>query len=315
MKELQIEFEKQYSNTYNKQYLKELFGEDTIDPCVQAVTDYLALPKNYDYEHKGVAKKREDLMEIDNWLTANQDKLPKLFWSMLTTVISARQVTVQAVVGSIFKKVQLSKKSRTMKCIEMLLMAFDQHPAISHEITKGEECLFKLNGELPKSITDVMDARGYPLPSLVPMYVRSNADIGYQTFKESVIAGGALKYHDKEINLHHLNRQNAVAFSFEPRVGMLVDFVFDETPKIKDNGEEESFDDITKRYEQFVQLKTSIPKRASIMVKNGNKFYMGSRYDNRGRSYRKAFEFNYQSLKFIKGSINLHHQEIPQGDW
>lgn len=313
--ELQIGLERDYAkqniNKYFKKTFKELGGDLLVDGVVDSIKKYLNQEHEYTYEVKGEQRFRYDLMQA-HFALAHM-KLDKIIWKIVTTLLMANcnPLTHQQLVGQMFESIKIDMPSRKLLACQIILEHLAKMPILEVIITKGEAILWKSLVPLGDKDKEVLSNTGYVLPSVVPLQkVTSNSMIGYRTFKESIISGGALKHHDKESCLDHINRKNSIPYCFEPRLYQLVEPRFKPEPKLMKNGHMEELDDVVKRYKSHLQLHESLPKRAAIMVKQGNKFYLAHKYDNRLRTYAKAFEFNYLGEKFLKATVQLHKKEL-----
>lgn len=102
---------------------------------------------------------------------------------------------------------------------------------------------------------------------------------------------------------------NRIEFEYETRLFDLCEPQFKWKPKPKKKtGVMETEADVLVRYQSFKHLVDSLPERLDKL--GTNRFYYCHAYDTRGRTYPKAYEFNYQGIKAIKAVINFAHKEI-----
>lgn len=306
---IQIAHEEKYSKTFSAKYLKHEFEKANMYYLITDMVEELETHMNTAV----IPENRPDLKEVYAFFTyANVEDM---LWKMVSIILLKQSMTVAALAGVVFHSIKLENSHRKFLAIEHLLNLIAHCPLVNTSITKGEDCLFKANNELPAYIQEHVSAQGYPLPMLSTPVVTNNSSIGYMTFKESVIAGGALKHHDYNVVLSNINRANSVAYSSELRLKQLVSFTFNAKPKLRDDGLFETVEDIAKRYEDFVRMERLLPIKEAIIVDAGNKFHFAHRVDNRLRRYAKGYEFNYMSHKFIKAGVQFHNRELVQGDW
>lgn len=306
-KKLQQKLEQYYSKTYQSKYIKQCFKDNglgvVVDEMVKQIHEVCCIPQ----------PNRNDLREVHRFFL-NTDPEP-LLWKMITTLYVNQSMTVAALAGVVYHNMDLENKHQNFKAIEYLLTVLDASKLAYSEITKGEECLFKAAFELPEDMRERVSNQGYPLPLIIQPMVVSNTSIGYTTFAESVLAGGKLKHHDKDVVLSSINRANSVPYMIETRIEKLVEFKFDPSDKIKKNGLPETFEDKADRYANFKILEQTIPEKTQLILDHGNRFFLAHRVDNRIRRYVKGFEFNYQGNKYIKARVQFADPELVEGEW
>lgn len=268
---------------------------------------YTSMSQPYDSSIKGMD-------DVHAQLEANLPKLEDFVFSMITLVLTKREVNLQALVGTCFTAFKSVEPQRNLKAIEFLLMGVAQCDYITIE-RRDDYMYFISRLELTDAVLAKVKNQGFVLPMLSPPKATSNKDIGYLTFDEHVITGGKLKQHDHEICLDHINRVNQVAYRYEPRLGYIVAPKFSPEPKVKDNGELETAIEVTKRHESFLQLHEELPAKIRIMNTHGNRFFIPNKYCTRLRTYSKAHHFNYRGTKYIKAMVHLHDTEITKGEF
>lgn len=309
--QLQLQMEKRYAKQNTIHTLKKALGEQkTINDVVTMLEEYLAKTHSYSYEVNKEIRVREDLLEAHAAL--RKLDLTNLIYSLFCHVWSKNEqvCTVQELAGMCINKLDgISSLFRKLTAVEIILTAFSECKLIEVDTTYGETLTFRCRIPLTMELMEETTKQGYVLPSIVvPEKVCTNRDIGYKTFKSSLILGG--KFHERPQNLNHINRINSVAFEYEHRLELLTEPVFNMEPKVKNNGQWESQEDIVTRYRAFKQLHDSLPDKVDIMKMYSDKFYLVHAYDTRGRSYVKAFEFNYQGSGYLKAMVNLNNKEI-----
>ena len=307
---LQLQLEKRYAKQNTIHTLKKALGEqDFIENMVTELDEYLAHDHEYTYETKGVTKVREDLIEAHHVL--RRLDIQSLYYSLFCHVWAKNQsmATVQELAGICINKLDMSSMFRKLVAVEIILTVFSGCKLIETNTTKGETTFFKCRIPLLPDLADEVNKQGYVLPSIViPEEIKDNKSTGYKTFKESLILGG--KYHNKYQNYSHINRVNSVAFEYENRISELTEPVFNMKPKVKKNGEWETDEDIVTRYKSFKQLHDSLPEKIAVLNMYTDRWYLGHAYCTRGRTYVKAYEFNYQGSGYLKAMVNLHSKEV-----
>lgn len=305
MKELQTALELQYSN----KNLNHLFA-DYKDVLTSEPMAFINAFRAAEFD----VEKRPDLLDVHLELARTADKLEDLVFSMLTFVLTKKEVTLQALVGTIFNAFKCATYRRRAVLIEVLLLGLTKCPYIRTE-RKGDYMYFHSKLSLNEQITKAISEQGFVLPMLQAPIIRNNKSIGYQTFNEHIISGGKVKEHDKEVCLDHINRLNQTFYKWESRLELMTQPYFNPEPKVKDNGQYETTEDIQDRLTSFKQLHNELPNKVGVMIKHGNRFNLIHKLDNRIRTYVKSYHFNYMGTKYLKAGVQLDDMELTQGDF
>lgn len=271
--------------------------------------------EDYKYVTKGGEERvREDLKEVHAALL-NVD-LKDLMYRIHAVAATTHEITLQQAVGAIvgtFDSIEMM--TRRLQAANMVI---EYCPHLEVDIVKGAEYGYirSLIG-LDKEEMDIMDQQSVALPSLVPLRkVRRNNEIGYRTFKKSVIMGG--KHHDHNVCLDHINKRNAVAFKLNPFIAgrILAGKLgkFDPTPKFsKKLGRVENENEVQERKEAHLDREKYMKQKMQAI--GTSEFYFSHRRDNRGRTYVEGYHFNYQGTDDQKALINMAHEEIVQPEF
>ncbi|CAL9963542.1 N4-like RNA polymerase [Vibrio phage D505] len=294
--------------------------EDLIDKPMDYLFNYMAdcEDKDYSYSTQGsnILKYRDDLIEIDTWLQESDPKeLENILFKMMSSILTVKGgMTAQALAGMVFNRVDFEEPQRRLKLASIFMDAVVCSPNVTIRNT-FDKIFFEPIVPVSANKRKDLELLGHPLPMLYPPKVKSNKSVGFNSFQTSMIAGGSLKYHDKDICLDHFNRLNAMEFTCELRLGMIVEPQFKNEAKCKDNGEWETPEEVIKRFEQFKRDKEELPVKIREMVKHGNRFYIPHYGDTRIRTYAKQHHFNYLGSKFAKGLVQFKEKELISGDW
>ena len=132
-------------------------------------------------------------------------------------------------------------------------------------------------------------AKSNILPPMIckPMELTHNKMSGYLTHNESVILGKG-NHHEKEACLDVLNIQNSIQLSLNE------DFLH-ATPMTDSSGDMD-----------FISVSVEL---MTLMLAQGNKFYLTNRYDKRGRIYSMGYHINTQGSKYQKACLELANKE------
>ncbi|MGL4616500.1 MAG: hypothetical protein ACRCVV_21935 [Shewanella sp.] len=246
-------------------------------------------------------------VDIYEWLDKDHSDL---IYKLTARILLNKSVTAQALTGMMFSKLRHIESRGII--IDLMLNAITKNPFIKVKRI-GMYLYFSRTTKLNQEILYKQAALSYVMPSVeLPLMVTDNRHIGYRTINESILCGGELKHHDLPINLTHINKLNRNPYRVETRIQFLVKPKFDPTPKVKDNGEYENDKDISKRYESWNRLISELPNKVNTIALQGNRFYIHHKFDDGGRTYAKAFHFNYQGISYLKAMVQSANKEIVE---
>lgn len=156
------------------------------------------------------------------------------------------------------------------------------------------------NVQLPPKLEEYVRNATY-LPPLVckPKKLKHNRDTPYLTIgDDSLILNKG--HHSEDICLDVTNSKNSVALSLD------VEFLsrVEETPN--------SELDTPEKIQNWSAMKVQSYEFYTLMVAQGNKFYLHHKYDKRGRIYACGYHISTQGSPFKKAMIELHHKEVVE---
>lgn len=157
------------------------------------------------------------------------------------------------------------------------------------------------NIRLSQQLEDYIEHSTY-LPPMVckPLDLKDNYDSGYLSHKESLVLGKG-NHHDGDICLDVLNIMNGVQLSLD------IEFL----SKVE---EEPTFEFQSIEQEQeWKRFKKQSYYFYSLLVSQGNKFYLTHAVDKRGRIYCRGYHITTQGTAFKKAMINLANKEEVTG--
>lgn len=179
---------------------------------------------------------------------------------------------------------------------------------------------------LPQELAEFIERSCY-LPPLVcpPKELTSNMDTAYYTHpSDSLILGGSFNHHNEDICLDVLNSRNAVPYSLD--VEFLCNYeeepTFDlntvsekelEKPRKKPLTSWDIADLVRKQKDNWMHYKRQSYYFYSLMVNQGNKFYLANKVDKRGRIYTQGYHINPQGTPFKKAIMNFADKEQVSG--
>lgn len=307
--EKQIVLENIYSRKNTHKYLKRILdtNPEVMDGIHEKFCNLLSEVNPFDLP--------EHMENVITFLQSDSfDELEVL--ERLHTYLMAKnqdKATIQEVISvlsSHFKPIEREHGIQALlnAVTTFLSLAIPCTPMLTDTVEAGRQTTLNCVFPLPDEVADIVEKQGYVLPSVVPLQeVLRNTHSGYYTFEQSVMLGG--KHHDKEVCLAHINRVNATPFTYEKRLPLLVEPTFSFEPKVNKKGRWETTTEIAERYIAWKQLHEVLPKKLAIVMKETDTFYLTHGYCTRGRTYVRAYEYNYQGSSYLKAMIECSHKE------
>lgn len=170
-----------------------------------------------------------------------------------------------------------------------------------YKLSKFDSLKVKHNIPLPEELSTFIDESKYLPPMLCePLELKNNYDSGYLTHKESLILGSG-NHHNGDLCLDVLNIMNRT------KLKLNVEYIskYSETPnKPAETPEQRD------QWKAFVEQSY---KFYSLMVQQGNEFYLTHRPDMRGRIYAQGYHITTQGTSFKKAIVELAHEEVVEG--
>ena len=154
---------------------------------------------------------------------------------------------------------------------------------------------------LSDSTKDFIEHSAY-LPPMIctPLTLTTNYSSGYLTHNDSLILGQG-NHHSGDICLDVLNLMNNVPLKLNTEFLSTV--------------EEEPTFDISNPLQKdlWMSFKRQSYNFYSLLVQQGNKFYMTHKVDKRGRIYASGYHINTMGTSFKKAAVELSNQELVTG--
>jgi len=181
---------------------------------------------------------------------------------------------------------------------------------------------------LPQEIMDFIE-RSCFLPPLVcePRELTHNMSSAYYTHEaDSLILGGAMNHHDGNICLDVLNKRNKVPLSLD--VEFLCNYEEEPTYDLNTVSQEtldkyeargrklshwDQADLIRKQKQNWDRYKRQSYYFYSLIVNQGNKYYVPNKFDKRGRMYSSGYHINPMGTPFKKAMTNFANKEQVSG--
>lgn len=154
---------------------------------------------------------------------------------------------------------------------------------------------------LPQALIDAIERSLY-IPPMVskPAEITGNYESPYLTYNDCQILGRG-NGHAGDICLDVLNTQNAVELE--------LDVEFLSTVEEVPNHELDSLE----KHRQWEQFKNESYALYSLLVKQGNSFWLTHKVDKRGRIYAQGYHVTSQGTAFKKAMLELKNKETVEG--
>lgn len=256
---------------------------------VELVEKYMA-GQYYDSKMKRIAQLANmdiKTMVLDMFVGIAYSQKPELFTSVSAQVAS---------------RLKFSDRTEAITTVAELLAVLCLTDAF--DITKADKSaslMLVSRIPLPYGVVEFIRNSEY-LPPMVcePLELTHNYSSGYLTHNDSLILGTG-NHHDGDICLDVLNTMNKVALKLDTHFLSTVE-------------EEPTFElDNQDKTEQWHAFKQKSYEFYSLMVQQGNQFYLTHKVDKRGRIYAMGYHITTQGTAFKKAQIELAHEEIVTG--
>jgi len=244
----------------------------------------------YDSKDKRIAQLKSldlDALVMDIFVGVAYSVYPDLF-----TSVSAQMAA----------RLKFNDKAEAISMVADLLALLCQTDAF--DITKkNKRASLMLVSKIPLS-DELLEfiANSQYLPPMVcePLPLTHNYSSGYLTHNDSLLLGQG-NHHDGDICLDVLNTMNAVALKLDTKFLSTVE-------------EEPTFElDTPDKVDQWTAFKKHSYAFYSLLVKQGNEFYLTHKVDKRGRIYASGYHINTQGTPFKKAMLELLHEELVEG--
>lgn len=168
--------------------------------------------------------------------------------------------------------------------------------------------LFIVKVTISAEVQAELDRFQFPLPMVVkPVTLKKNSDSAYLLGNSSVILKG--NHHNEDVVLEHLNRVNAVKYCIDMETAQLVKNKWKSLDKVKEG---ETREDLERRRKAFAKYDATAHDVMSLLLSQGNEFYLTHRYDKRGRTYCQGYHVNNQGTAWNKAVINFAEGEVTE---
>lgn len=260
-----------------------------IKQGVQLIKDYMS-KQYYESKMKRIAQLENldlEALVMDIFVGISYSQKPELFTSVSAQVAS---------------RLQFSDRTEAITTVAELLAVLCLTDAF--DITKADKSaslMVESRIPLPYGVLHFILNSQY-LPPMVcePLELTHNYSSGYLTHNDSLILGTG-NHHDGDICLDVLNIMNKVALKLDTQFLSTVEE--EPTFELKDQ-------DQTDQWNAFKQQSYDF---YSLMVQQGNNFYLTHKVDKRGRIYAMGYQITTQGTAFKKAMIELANEELVTG--
>lgn len=311
--ELQLINERQFNRKHIDGYIRaELFeGQENLWPEVAQGVELLKLWMDQQfYDSKAV--RINHLKQLD---------LEKLVIEIFVGVCYVQEETpLVNVIGQLASRIGFDDKRDSIQTIAEVLAVLCETDVFDIKKPHPKASLYiQSNIKFDEKLTNFINYSCY-LPPLVcePRELVNNRSTAYYTHEnDSLILGGRFNHHDGNICLDVLNSRNRVPLSLDVEFLCTVEEEPTHDLNVIDTDEDLSdwqiADMIRKQKQNWARYKEQSYYFYSLMVNQGNRFYISNKVDKRGRMYACGYHITPQGTSFKKAMINLADKEQVSG--
>jgi len=311
--ELQLINERQFNRKHIDGYIRaELFeGQENLWPEVAQGVELLNqwMDQQF-YDSKAV--RISHLRQLD---------LEKLVVEIFVGVCYVQEETpLVNVIGQLASRIGFDDKRDSIQTIAEVLAVLCETDVYDISKPHPKASLYiKSNITFDERLSNFIAYSCY-LPPLVcePRELENNRSTAYYTHEsDSLILGGGFNHHDGNICLDVLNSRNRVPLSLDVEFLCTVEEEPTHDLDVVDSDEDLSdwqiADMVRKQKQNWARYKEQSYYFYSLMVNQGNRFYISNKVDKRGRMYACGYHITPQGTSFKKAMINFADQEQVTG--
>ena len=290
---------------YSKKNIKNVVLED--------MKSSKEIVKRVDWSISNIMERMQDdkMYEGDYWRLQKlmETDLEKLVYKILSVVaIRGQSDTVTSICGIVAPSLDMGIKA-ALTTVGECILEISKTFLVSLEKNEHTGTWFvKPNFSVDDKVRQFIRKTLYLPPMIVPpTQYRSNRDTPSLTLpKQSLFKGGNKKHHDFPIRLDVLNKLGAVPLALD------IDVLKKINPTVpthnKKTGQALTAEQI-QQHEDQIAVGYDVYR---MLIRHGNRFYLPSTADNRGRMYAEGYHVSYQGTSFHKAIINLADEEVVQ---
>jgi hypothetical protein len=311
--ELQLINERQFNRHHIDGYIRrELFeGTDNLLPEVaQGVELLTAWMAETHYESK--AARLHHLASLDLEKLVTEIFVGITYFQFETPLVNA--------IGQLASRIGFDDKRDSVQTIaEVLAVLTETNVFDLNKHHRNASIQVISNIQFSDELSKFIEYSCY-LPPLVckPKKLVNNRSSAYYTHNnDSHILGGGFNHHDGNICLDVLNARNAIPLSLDVEFLCTVEeeptHDLDTIETDEDLSDWKIADMVRKQKANWASYKEQSYYFYSLMVNQGNRFYLDHKVDKRGRMYDCGYHITPQGTSFKKAMINLADKEPVSG--
>jgi len=267
--------------------INEAGGMDEIKQAINAIQDYRV--KQY-YPKKSI--------RLNNWDPCRTE-IEEIVISVFTAVLVNECLTYQAAAGMLNHKINMDDTVDRVKTISEIIGLISLTGLINVE-RRGSGQSILITTDYTVSDIPSIDKHGLVLNR--PQLVERNWDPD----QGSMILGGKLNFHEKNLCLDHLNRMNQIPL----KLNIAFIEACPEEPKSTFIKASDSPAKAAEKMHQFRQFAKDSSKKYMEIINGKNRAYLNHKYCTRGRTYAVGYYINTQGASYKKASLELYNKEF-----
>lgn len=273
-----------YEENHVNKFIREAGGLPAIKTATNMLEDWGVNGIDHAYESK--AKRLHD------W---NPDKgeLYELTIAVWTATLLNKTLTIQAITGLIAGRINLDTRLASAKTAAEVIAVISKSGLITiMKRGSGRSILVKTTWKINKEIPTLN--RHMPLVKKPNIVIKNfDDDLG------SMILGGAVKHHEGNICLDHINRMNQIPLKLNEAFLCKIEEAPSKKMKL----------DTKQKVDQWKLFMEGSYDMYIKLARISNSFWLDHKYDTRGRSYAINYYVSTQGSSFKKAIVQLANKE------
>jgi hypothetical protein len=293
--DMQLANEHRFARAHIDKYMRDYVRNDVeVAPLlakgVRLINEYMW--KEYDYTSKNLRVQSIREMDVEELV----------FEIIVASAYCQYEEMLSSFCAKLAGVLKMSDKVASIQTISEMVAVLadtDLYDLIKND--KFDSWHIQSNIELSHKLEQFMINCTY-LPPLVhpPEPLEDNRSSAYFTIKnDSVILNKG--HHDGDVCLDVLDRMNGVPLALN------IEFLC--------RVEEEPYKDMSAvdKQNSWLSMKGQSHEHYKLMVSQGNRFYLGHKYDRRGRAYAQGYHISTQGSPYKKAMLDFADKELVNG--
>ena len=281
-----------YEENHVNKFVNDVGGLAAIDKA-QVQLDLYAYGSYYESKEK----------RLYTW-SPDKGELYELVIAVWTATLLNKSLTIQALTGMIAGRIGLEGPIASAQTAAEVIAVISKSGLITIDRRGAGKSIFvrttwKINKEIPTI------NRHMPLTKRPEIITKNfDEDLG------SMILGGAVKHHEGNICLDHLNRMNQIELTLNKP--LLCEM--EEAPSKKLWAKLNNPNNLNKRamWEQWQDFLKNSYETYHKLIRGGNLFFLDHQEDTRGRTYVINYHVSTQGSSFKKAIVQLANKELVE---